>query len=258
MLSKRNFLMIFAVVFAIFTFNSCKPWQSIIITSQQKKDEVAIMPELKQFLKENSKVSVVLRAVNTQSTATQETRNTELYNQIERKLMMAGFNVIDRTLLENLTRYGKIDYSNYEEIGKQLKTDIIIEITDELYKVETPYKAFDNKKQIYLDGLYNRLYTTRAKSEKYPKEPIKVYSAKFSFRVVLVKEGATKGFLTYYFAPCTDGCLAYSHKLWANYYYDCCFEVKNENSQRYDSYSISYERILEDLPNRIIQALQGN
>jgi len=246
--------------FAIFTFISCAKLQHVTITASKKQNEISLMPDLKEYLKENQKISVVLRVPNTQSTISREIQNTELYNQIERKLMNAGFNVIDRTLLENLVKHGNISYSDYSEIGKKLNADIIIELTDETWQIESAYQAFNKTKNRQIDlksGKFGHpLYGTALGHYK----PFAIYTSKFSFRIVLVKEGATRGYLTFYYTPCTTGCDVYAN-LYRGQDYHCCYEVKVKNPTytfpSHTSYSVRNDYILEDLPNQIIKVLRS-
>ena len=260
--SRRHFLFL---IIAIIMFSSCAQIHLYTAYTVPKRDEISMSPDLRQFIdkNKNKQISVVLRVPHTTSTITKEVLNDEFYNVIEQKLVNAGFAVRDRALLEKLII---TEQASYESIGKKIKADIIIELVENTEQNNTQTKIFrkkDNKEMNVYGGTMSFMlgfFQTRELDNG-----INITMSKITFRIVLVETGASSGFFTFYYTPCTDGCDFYIGKYGKAYFFDYTKTgAKRKRAgwlplawQGCCSWYVSYDFIIEDLPNRIIDILKG-
>ena len=187
---KRNVLLLIGLSFLIV---SCSPKLAMVKTAA-KKNDITITSDMKQFSRENKNPSVVLRVpFSTSSVSKAEQKRllkyNDIYNQIEKNLLKAGFTVKDRGMLNNILSTGQYDYA---EIGKKIETDIIIEILSIDFEINNyVYKATEKEtnKEIAVEG--NKLNPKIAKIE---------------CKLTIVDKGLTGGMLTLYYTTCTKGC----------------------------------------------------
>lgn len=97
---------------------------------QAPADEIDVHSSLKQLVRENAALKVVLRVPSVTVNVTQSQNSTSLngaYDQIEKALFRAGFVVRDRALLSSLI--DKEGITSYQEIQKRVDTDLIIDVS---------------------------------------------------------------------------------------------------------------------------------
>ena len=238
--AKRGLLGIVFLIVAIFTFSSCT--KLYYVKPIPKHDEISISPEFRQFVSKNKQqISVVLRTPRTTSNVTQETQNSELYNTIERRLMNAGFIVRDRALLEKLLVN---EQSSYESIAQKVKADLIIEVMENTRYNNIPTKMYRKKDNKEVDII--------------PFDKLSIITYKFSFRIVIVETGASSGFFTFHYIPCTSGCdiYCYAGVLFGN----SKKEARNRSilfPPREFNWWTDADFIVNDLSGKIINILQG-
>ena len=152
-------------------------------------DEITVTPALKSFLSNNPRPSVVLRVPSSTGSVLQsENINgnlsyaSSIYNIIEQELTKAGFTVRDRQMLSALL--GKTDQIgiSYEELGRRLQADIIIELNG----IDT--KDFWQSEYTDDKGA-TRTYTNENKFDT----PYRILSGK----LVITNQGAVGGFFTF-------------------------------------------------------------
>ncbi len=171
---------------------SCK-YSLVTVQPQPKKNDITISPEMRELkttLQTTKSLSVVLRvpSASDKVTAEQAAQNAELYNRIERNLLKAGFTVRDRGLLESLLKSGQ---TNYEEIGKKIQTDMIIEILTLNFNEDNLIYNVVNKKDKKTVVLHN---------------PVNAAIARLDCKLTIVNKGLMGGVLTLYKTACTEGC----------------------------------------------------
>jgi hypothetical protein len=197
----------------VFSLCSCASVQHIaLIVPNEKPQEIVISKELGAFLKERPQPTVVLRVPSAPTSVTEAEQKrlqqgeksaqslqeaiANAYNDIEKELIKAGFTVRDRALLNSLLAQGNVDY---EEIGKKVKTDLIIEITAlnfSIYEKVTEYidKETNEKGSLFL--------------------PVSVQSAEFSFKIVIVDKGQLGGMFAFNYQPYLSNKFENDFDLW--------------------------------------------
>ena len=186
-----NLRSVVAIAICLAGLTSCS--SLLTVRTQPKKNDITISPEMKELkttLQTTHSLAVVLRVPNSSDkvTAEQASQNSNLYNRIERNLLKAGFTVRDRGLLENLLKTGQ---TNYEEIGKTIQTDIIIEIMSLNFGEDNfVYDVVKKKNQKPIRLMY----------------PVNPLVAKLDCKLTIVNKGQMGGVLTLYKTACTEGC----------------------------------------------------
>ena len=134
-MSRKNFLLFSILLFVFVLLQSCGASEKIgkgtIGVTNVPKPEIIVQPELREFLKNNPKPSIVLRVpATTSNVTTTESGNiseyNSLYGRIEKELKKVGYIVRDRSMLNEVLSSGK--NVSYQEIGEKIQTDIILEI----------------------------------------------------------------------------------------------------------------------------------
>lgn len=151
--------------------------------------ESVITPEFKKFLQTKQNLAVVLRVPSASSTATQSdlTDNSTYYAQIEKQLMLKGFEVKDRGLLNALLVAGTADY---QEIAQKTNADVIIEIIS-IYFPRTYNGKIKMDKQ-------NSMAPYR---EEKARKAIGIESAVIEYKLVQVQNGKTGVVSTFHYYP---------------------------------------------------------
>jgi len=238
---RSTILFSLAIIVAIF-FSSCSSTYFAMIKSEPKQDDITLTPEMKQFLGKQKNWSVVLRVPNSSDRVTAETasKNNSIYNNIEKNLLKAGFNVRDRGLLESVLRSGQ---ANYAEIGEKIDTDIIIEILDISWDIDNFQHNYTVKKN--------------NKTGNFSGNVLNPKMAKLECKLIIVEKGATGGVFTLYCSTCTDGCDFYYYvDFWHNIYY---FGFDNKRAPQFSSLTwyLEVNDVTDYFSNKIIKILQN-
>lgn len=195
-----NGIYISILIIAVQLFIGCSSTPKLVkFKINNLADEVIISKELNTVLNAKTKPTVVIRVPVTTTTVTtkeREGRLTEVYNQMEKSLVKAGFTVRDRGLLNNLlANTSTSSQADYEEIGRKIQTDLIIEIMD----IEFDKESFE-----YLDSAYS--VNEKKMIQLKPKPWFKLVRGKMQAKVVIVSKGQNGGYLTFNYTPCVEGC----------------------------------------------------
>lgn len=187
---------------SLFSCVATKP-QLASVQAPVKQNEFIVSNDLRAFLAKSGKKSVVLRTPNRPDniTVAQKEQENIVYNELEKALIGAGFDVKDRAsvgnVLGNISRTAQNrdgDIFDYAQIGKLLNVDIFIEITDLSFNVPFEHRTYKLKStgvEYRLNNAANVLNTTYAQ---------------FSFRLVIAETGSVGGMFTMYQQRCTEGC----------------------------------------------------
>lgn len=209
---KLKLLLLIAIIISI---TSCAPKLAVVKT-QAKTNEIIISPELKNFSKTNSNPSVVLRVPYPTADVTNAeqkeifNKNNDIYNLIEKNLLKQGFTVRDRGLLNKVL---KSELNSYAEIGKQIETDIIIDILS----IDFAINNYTNTATLKKDGKeikFDNIAIINKGKEIRSVMPLNPKIAKIECKLTIVDKGATGGILTLYKTTCTDGCDIYVNPSW--------------------------------------------
>lgn len=103
---------------SILLLSSCGLQKGYLIFTG-KQNEIIATQTIKDYIKSNTTPSIVLKAPNSEKKTTQSDPNSYIYNAIEKELLLAGFDVKDRGLFnEVISKSKEIDYN---EIFKKSK-----------------------------------------------------------------------------------------------------------------------------------------
>jgi hypothetical protein len=189
----KNFIFLLLFVFTIVYIQSCTTMYGTITTTVEKPD-IVITPELRAFLKNNPNPRLVVRVPSASTVVTADNTYKDynnLYGQIERVLMEAGFTVRDRGLLASLLASGQ---SNYKEIGEKAEVDLIIEIS------APTVKYAKTKNVTYKKGYENN--RAWRKELDVLKENLHVEEYTIDSKIILVEKGLTIGMLSFQYSAC--------------------------------------------------------
>ncbi|MBN1183432.1 MAG: fibrobacter succinogenes major paralogous domain-containing protein [Bacteroidales bacterium] len=201
----------------ILLLTSCAPLQKGIVVYEGRQDEIIATERIKSFISNNPNPSIVLRVPITEKQATQSDPNSYIYNAIEKELVIAGFNVKDRGLFNEIVNStADLDYTRLKELTG---TELILELVRIDLNVEhKTNKIYDKKGEVRL-------------SEDYL--IIKIGAA-IEFKLIIVDGNDYGGSYSFYLTPCTDinsnncncfvGYKNYPKKVYP--YVDMCNEVK--------------------------------
>jgi len=271
-------IIFFICACGIILLQACMPSKVIKGTVKVAGDthEVIVQSEFRDFLKKNSKPSIVLRVPTTTGTImTTEAEKignyNSLYGRIERELMKAGYTVRDRNLLNNLLLSGQ--NLSYKEIGEKIQTDIMIEIIsitshtilNEEMEVELlfPDKLPKKKNGSYYgtdDFVWGQ---NKPVAEKDIKNMLTVRNYTVDCKIILVNEGRTVGMTTFYYNRCDGDCsFELSAKRTPFYLYELEKDknIRVEGSSRwYDGVIFSFELnyLSEMLANDLMKIFRG-
>lgn len=161
------------------------------ISFERKADEIIATPQIKDYLKKNPNPTIVLKAPNSENKATQSDPNSYIYNAIEKELLLAGFNVKDRGLFNEVV--GKSKEINYEELKKLTNTQLLLELVNVSTRVEYGTNVF----------------ITENGDEKVANQNFKLYGAVIEFKLTIIETNQFAGSYSFYITPCsasTSGC----------------------------------------------------
>ena len=168
-----------------------------LISYHKRADDIYINTRLKQFVKENPSPKIVLRVLSTGDNGMSSTATNYnwIYTTIEKVLLKEGFVVRDRTLFNAVV--DKNRGSDYATIRNNTDTDIIMEIlkidTAVLYTTDTVLLAYHKKQRKDVQQMHYQ-----------------ALGATIEYRLIMMKQNDITAGLSYYYAPCVDGCEAYS------------------------------------------------
>lgn len=242
---KIKILLLTAIIGLI---TSCAPKLAVVRT-QAKANEIIISPELKNFSKTNSNPSVVLRVPNPTSGVTKTEqelifkKNDNIYNLIEKNLFKQGFTVRDRGLLNKVLTS---ELNSYVDIGKQIETDIIIDILS----IDFAINNYTNTAILKTDGKEIKIdNVTILKNGKEigSRMPLNPKIAKIECKLTIVQKGATGGILTLYKTTCTDGCDIYINSTWSTISGD----INNPNRKYENTWAWTNDATIEELESTV-------
>lgn len=136
----------------------------------------------------NSSPSIVLRVPDAVEKATKSEENAFIYNAIEKELVIAGFDVKDRAVFnEVVNKNNELDYKSLKELTN---TDLILELIRVEGKIEHNTNVF---------------YTKRDK-QKLAKRggTIVRYGQVLEFKIVMLEKNEYGGSYSFYHTPCKD------------------------------------------------------
>lgn len=174
-------------LFVILTLiSSCSTLLKGYIRFEETKDELVPTSQIREFMRNKSNPSIVIRTRVSEKQASLSDPNGYLYNAIEKELTIAGFQVKDRGLL---SEYEDVSPTrDYRQIGQSNEIDIVLEV-------------------IHIEN--NRKYTTDRVWRKNGKEKIlhdfysvTKYGAVVEYKLVLVKSNEFGGSYVFHYTPC--------------------------------------------------------
>ena len=227
---------------------SCAPKLAVVKT-QAKTNEIIISEELKKFSKTNVNPSVVLRVPypTTEITNSEQKeifeKNDNIYNLLEKNLLKQGFIVRDRGLLNKVL---KSELNSYSEIGKQIETDIIIDILS----VDFAINNYTNTATIKQDGKQIKFYNIpifKKGKEAGSIMPLNPKIAKLECKFTIVKQGSAGAILTLYKTTCTDGCDLYFNPNWNTFSAD----INNPKREYVTTWAWTHDATNDELENTV-------
>ncbi|MDR0799203.1 MAG: hypothetical protein LBN18_05545 [Dysgonamonadaceae bacterium] len=193
LIRKSTGIMIGVIV--CMTIVSCggpKP-QLATVKAPVLNDMIVATNDLKAYLATHPKLSVVLRVPQgvQNVTSAQQEQNNFIYAELEKTLLMAGFDVKDRASVQNILQ-NTSDIFDYEQIGKKLKIDLFIEVTE--LSLAIPF--------------YQPNYKVKATGSQYTtsSEALNTSYARFGYKIVIAETGSVGGMFTIHKQRCTEGC----------------------------------------------------
>lgn len=173
-------------VICSYIISACSLQKGYILYNS-KKPEIIATPMIKEYIKTHPNPSIVLKAPNSESKSTQSDPNSYIYNAIEKELLIAGFDVRDRGLFNEII--SKSRDINYEDLQKLTGTELILE----LVQVSTSVEYVTNK-------FYTRDGAERVSSEV----NFKKYGAVIEFKMTLIEKNQFAGSYTFNYVPCSS------------------------------------------------------
>jgi len=230
----KNISLFLLVIFGLIILNSCSLHIGYV-KFEKKADEILPTQAIKKYMKEHSKPSIVIKAPNIVSNATQSDPNDYIYNAIEKELFIAGFDVKDRGLFNEVMK--KSDNINYKEIKKITGTDLILELVVIDTKVKYTTNRFYSKKGIEKIIKDNELYA---------------YGATIEFKIILIENNEYAGSYSFYYTPCVgenNGCeceIAYKNYHPIKIYPHLSFCNKNKKRPGTEAYEYVTKNAMEE------------
>ncbi len=216
---------LFALI--IILFSSCM--QKGYVLYNKKPDEIVTSRELKLFMTNNPNPTIVVRAPNSSDKITEQDKNGQLYNIIEKELLKAGFNIKDRTMFNQVIK--NKETLSYQDIYDLTKTDLILELI-----------SIDGHVQ-YDTNIYYNKNSDAIVSDK----NVKRNGASIKFKILNLKENRLLGSYDFNYTPCTtnnDDC-------------QCAIGYKLEILYPYTNYCVSsryspYQGVEQEVLNSIM------
>ena len=196
-------------LFGLVIISSCSIQKGYLLFTG-KQNEIIATPLIKDYLFLNPKPSIVVKVPSTETRVTQADPNSYIYNAIEKELLIAGFNVKDRGLFNEVLN--KSIEINYADIRKLTGTDLILELVQVVTDIKYSTNIFYHE-----DGKENVIYDA----------PFIKYGALIEFKLTLVEQNQYAGSYLFNYVPCVER------------YNDCECEVayKKFPSQIYPQFS---------------------
>lgn len=172
------------VLTGVFLTSSCAV-QTGYLQFQGKPDEIITTQKINDYLKINPNPSIVLKVPVPEIKSTQSDRNAYIYNAIEKELLIAGFEVKDRGLFnEVLNKSGEI---SYDGLKKLTETDLLLELVN----VSTNIEYGTNK-------FYTKNGGQRVADKNFTK-----YGALIEFKLTIIETNERVGSYSFYLKPCS-------------------------------------------------------
>lgn len=182
----KKYNLILGAVTGLLLISSCS-LQKGYIKFTSKPDEIIATQMIKDYMKNHPKPTIVLKAPNAENKSTQSDPNSYIYNAIEKELLIAGLDVKDRGLFNEVM--GKTKEINYSEIKQLTGTDLMLE----LVRVTTDVEYGTNK------------YYRKNGIEKIIKNhTFRKYGAAIEFKLTLIEKNQYAGSYSFYYTPCTE------------------------------------------------------
>jgi hypothetical protein len=226
----KKISLIIGFVAVVILLTSCA-LQKGLVKYEGKQNEIVATQNIKDFMSKDKNPSIVLRVPNTERQATQSDPNNYIYNAIEKELVMAGFDVKDRGLFnEVINKSANFDYDKIKELTG---TELILE----LVRLQTDIRHTTN-----------RIYKKNGK-EKFSKKGTTVtrLGAVVEFKLIIIENNDFGGSYSFYYTPCsetTNDCncsVGYRrNKIFPNV--NMCITKKKKNT---DAFEVIDQNVLE-------------
>lgn len=164
--------------------SSCRLQKGYVLFNS-KANEIIATPMIKDYIKNHPNLAIVLKAPNSENKSTQSDPNSYIYNAIEKELLIAGFDVKDRGLFNEVVSKSK--EINYVDLKKLTGTDLILELVQVTTDIEHGTNQYYRK-----DG-----------TEKISKDyTFKKYGAVIEFKLTIIEKNQYAGSYTFNYTPC--------------------------------------------------------
>ena len=151
-----------------------------------KNNEIVSTQEFKDYMKIHPQPSIVLRVPKSSNEVTKSDNNNDIYNAIEKELIIGGFNVKDRSLFNEVMN--KNTNLNYSDVSKSTETDLILELSYLNTEIKHVTNRILNKKGI--EKTYKNYTITRV-------------GAAIEFKIIIVNLNKLAGSYLYNYTPCS-------------------------------------------------------
>ena len=179
----KNSKLFLSCLVTILLATSCL--QKGYVLFKNKPNEIIATPMIKEYLKKQPNPAIVLKAPNTENKSTQADPNSYIYNAIEKELLLAGFDVKDRGLYNEVVNKSK--EINYDDLKKLTQTDLILELVQVSTNIEHGTNMYYRK-----DG-----------TEKIRKDhTFRKYGAVIEFKLTLIENNQYAGSYSFNYTPC--------------------------------------------------------
>ncbi len=183
-MKKYKLMLVGLLVSLLFSFCSV---QKGYVKFTSKPNEIIATPMIKDYMKQHSKPTIVLKAPNTDNKSTQSDPNSFIYTAIEKELLIAGLDVRDRSLFNEVM--GKTKEINYSEIKELTGTDLMLELVRLSRDIE--YGT-------------NRYFRKNGVEKVVKNHTFRRYGAVAEFKLTLVEKNQYAGSYSFYYTPCTE------------------------------------------------------
>lgn len=178
---RKSFLLFLAVITLLTT--SCL--KTGYLKYDGKKNEIIASQKIKEFMQKNPSPSIVLRVPKAELLSTQADPNGYIYSAIEKELMIAGFNVKDRGLFNEIV--GKASGITYQELKKLTGTDLILELV---------------RADLAVEHETNRIYSKLNEEVVFKNAKIVRNGAAIEFKITIIENNDYGGSYSFYYTPC--------------------------------------------------------
>ncbi|MBE7510586.1 MAG: hypothetical protein HS118_10370 [Bacteroidia bacterium] len=240
---RKNIFLVSAFA-TIFFVTSCSLKRGYVLL-QSKPNEIIVTPIIKEYLKKHPNPAIVLKVPKSEEKSTQSDQNSNIYNAIEKELLLSGFKVRDRGLFNEVINKSK--EVNYEDIKKLTATDLILELVQLSTKVEYG----------------TNVYYKKSGAKKISKDfTIKKYGAFIEFKRILIENNQYAGSYTFNYTPCDkvdkDNCAcAVAYKTVPDKIYPFINFCSSHESSNYRAFEYVSEDVMENfVKNGVKQMLE--